>query len=157
MANFGVYFEITNNTGRDLSYVSSDLDDARYDGPQTIPSNNQPTEVHLDDPYFSEGASGTVYFITQIKGVIRKYAWYGSCPVGSDNSASGPGITHWTGPHGHPTYINIYIDGNTPGWTTLGVESASAPTHKEMKAAAAGKTPSNPKKMVKFKQPKAKK
>ncbi|HEV7645480.1 MAG TPA: hypothetical protein VGO50_16175 [Pyrinomonadaceae bacterium] len=154
MANFGVYFEITNNTGRDLSYVGSDLDDATYDGPQTIPSNNQPTEVHLDDPHFSEGASGTVYFIVQMKGVIRKYAWYGSCPVGSDNSASGPGITNWTGPRGHPTYINIYIDGNTPGWTALGADS---PTHKEIKAAAAGKTPADPKKMVKFKQPKTKK
>jgi hypothetical protein len=150
MANFGVYFEITNNLGHDLSYVGSDLDDATYDGPQTVPSNGQATEVHLDDPYPSEGASGTVYFIAQLKGVIRKYAWYGSCPVMSSNSASGPGITTWTGSSGHPTVINISIDANTPGWTPLG---ADAPTHKDMKAAAAGKTPSDPKNMVKFEPP----
>lgn len=117
MANFGVYFNITNNTGASLALIGTNLDDADYDGPQTILSNNQSTLVHLNDPDFSEGASGTITFAGYIEGQPRQYTWYGSCPVGSDNSAAGPGITYWTGPGGHPTTINIYIDATTAGWT----------------------------------------
>lgn len=155
MADFGVYFMITNTmTGSDLNYVGSQLDGATYDGPQTIPANGQQTQVHLNDPNFSEGAEGTVNFIAVVKGVVRQYAWYGSCPVSSSNQASGPGITQWTGQRGHPNYITISIDVNTPGWTQIG--SPHPPSIKEMRAAAAGKTPSDPTKTVKFAQPKTK-
>ena len=117
MADYGVYFSITNNTGAALGLSSTNLDDATYDGPTSIPSNNQSTLVHLDDPDFSEGASGTIVFSGSINGVVRQYSWYGSCPVGSSNDAEGPGITEWSGEGGHPTNINIYIDATTPGWT----------------------------------------
>jgi hypothetical protein len=149
MANFGVYFNVTNNTGSPLGFMRADLDDATYDGPSSIPSQPQPTVVHLNDPYFSEGASGTVYFLGSVGGQLRQYAWYGSCPVGSSNEAAGPGITSWTGPSGHPTNINIFIDASTTGWTPW--PPTEIATTKSIRAALAGKTPADPDKTVKFK------
>lgn len=149
MANFGVYFNITNNTGATLGFMRADLDDATYDGPAAIPSQPQPTLVHLNDPYFSEGASGTVYFLASVGGQLRQYAWYGSCPVVGDNAAAGPGITNWSGTSGHPTTINIFIDANTPGWTPW--PSNELTTMKDLKAQLSGKKPADPTKLVDFK------
>jgi hypothetical protein len=148
MANFGVYFNITNNTGATLGFMRADLDDATYDGPAMIPSQAQPTTVHLNDPDFGEGASGTVFFVANVGGQLRQYAWYGSCPTGSANQAAGPGITTWTGPSGHPVTITIYIDANTSGWTPW--PSAALTTSKDIRAQLAGKTAADPNKLVKF-------
>jgi len=149
MANFGVYIQISNNTGVALGYVGSDAGSCSpCTAPPSIPSGGQGT-VHFDDPCFSEGAEGTVYYLALIDGKMRKYAWYGSCPVVGSNEASGPGIQTWTGPSGHPTNITVYIDQNTPGWTPF--PSDQIDETKLMKAAAAGKKPADPKKQVKWK------
>jgi hypothetical protein len=148
MADFGVYFMITNTmTGSDLKYVSSNLDGATYDGPQTIPADGQQHQVHLDDPFPSEGAAGTVNFMATVNGQMRQYSWYGSCPVVASNEAHGPGIQSWTGPRGHPNYIYIVIGVNTPPALEAAEDIRAA------RAAAAGKTPSDPKKTVKFAAP----
>lgn len=155
MADFGVYFMITNMTGSDLSYSHSDLNDAMYAGPQTVPADGQQHEVHVNDPFPNEGATATVYFLANIQGHMRQYAWFGSCPVIQSNQAYGPGITSWTGASGHPNHIFITINENTPGWSPIG--SAERVDIRAARAAAAGKSPSDPKKTVKFKQPKIKK
>lgn len=149
MANFGVYFNITNNTGTTLGFMRADLDHASYDGPTAIPSQPQPTSIHLNDPDFMAGASGTIYFVGAIGGQMRQYAWYGSCPVRGDNQAAGPGITTWTGPNGHPLTINIYIDEKTPGWTPFPPKADEGST-KAMIAKLSGKKPADPENVVKF-------
>ena len=117
MADFGVYFEITNNLGAPLSYLKSDLVDATYDGPSEIPSDGEPHVVHLADPYFARGGEGTVYFTAVVDGVLRQYSWYGSCPVWSaDNAAKGPGIARFNG-GGHPLTVVASLRPSTGGWT----------------------------------------
>lgn len=119
MADFGVYFEVTNNLGASLSYLKSDLVDATYDGPSSIPSDGAPHAVHLADPYVARGAGGTVYFTAVVAGELRQYAWYGTCPVWSpNNGANGPGVLRFNG-SGHPLTITIAIDAATPGWTPV--------------------------------------
>jgi phospholipase C len=119
MADFGVYFEVTNNVGVPLSYLKSDLVDATYDGPSTIPSDGVPHLVHLADPYFARGAEGTVHFTAVVDGHLRQYAWYGSCPVWSaDNAARGPGVLQFNR-GGHPVTVTIAISPSTPGWTAV--------------------------------------
>jgi hypothetical protein len=150
MANFGVYIQITNQTGQPLGFVASDSGGCSpCTAPPTIPSDGRSYTVHFGDPCFSEGAEGTVYYLTLIDGKMRKYAWYGSCPVTGSNEAEGPGIQSWTGPHGHPTYITVLIDKNTPGWTPFPPDKIAET--KLSKAAAAGKKPSDPTKLVKWK------
>ncbi len=153
MANFGVYIEITNNTGAPLGFMRADSGSCSpCNAPPTIPSDGRQYEVHFDDPCFSEGAEGTVYYLAKIDNQMREYAWYGSCPVVGSNNASGPGIGNWTGPGGHPTRISVFINAQTPGWTLWPTSSISET--KAMRAAAAGKKPSDPNKRVKFKSKK---
>jgi phospholipase C len=119
MADFGVYFEVTNNLSAPLSYLKSDLVDATYDGPSTIPADGVPHVVHLADPYGFRGAEGTVYFTAVVDGALRQYAWYGTCPVWSpDNGANGPGVLRFNG-GGHPLTVTIAVDASTPGWTPV--------------------------------------
>jgi phospholipase C len=119
MADYGVYFEVTNNLGVPLSYLKSDLIDATYDGPLTIPSDGVPHVVHLADPYVGRGAEGTVYFTASVDGNLRQYAWYGSCPVWSpDNAASGPGVLRFN-VGGHPLTVTLAVTPTTPGWTPV--------------------------------------
>jgi phospholipase C len=119
LADFGVYFEVTNNLGVPLSYLKSDLVDATYDGPSSILSDGLPHLVHVADPYAFRGAEGTVYFTAEIDGEIRQYGWYGTCPVWStDNAASGPGVLRFNA-GGHPLTATIAVDPSTPGWTLI--------------------------------------
>jgi phospholipase C len=119
VADFGVYFQITNNLGAPLSYLKSSLVDATYDGPSLIPSDGQPHRVHLNDPYFARGAEGTVYFTAVVNGQLRQYAWYGSCPVwSSDNSVGGPGVLDYN-KGGHPLTVTIAVAPTTPGWSKV--------------------------------------
>jgi len=117
MANFGVCFSITNNTGATLGFMRADLEGATYDGPVSIPSKAQPTLVHLNDSNFTEEVSVTVYFLASVGGRLRQYAWYGSYSVVGSNAAAGPGITNCSGANDQPITINVFIDANTPGWT----------------------------------------
>lgn len=154
MADFGVYFMVTNTmTGCDLKFAGSNLDGATYDGPQSIPADSQPHQVHLDDPFPSEGAAGTINFVATVNGQMRQYSWFGSCPVIQSNEAHGPGIQSWIGPSGHPNRIFIVINENTPGWNPAG--SAEPADIRALRAAAAGKSPSDPTKTVKFAAPTA--
>lgn len=119
MADFGVYFEVTNNLGVPMYYLKSDLVDATYDGPASIPSDGQPHLVHLADPYAFRGAEGTVYFTADINGELRQCAWCGTCPVwSSDNGASGPGVLRFNGT-GHPLTVTVAVDATTQGWTPV--------------------------------------
>jgi hypothetical protein len=141
MANFGVYFNIINNTGATLGFMRADLDDATYVGPTSIPSQVQPTVIHLNDPYFGESASGTIYFLANVGGQLRQYAWYGS-----PEQAAGPGITSW--PNGYPTSINIFIDANTPGWTPW--PFTTLVPEKNLMTGLSGKLPADSNKALKF-------
>src|SRR5450759_3238953 len=115
MADYGVYFEVTNNLGVPLSYLKADLIDATYDGPLTIPSDGVPHVVHLADPYVARGAEGTVYFTALVDGNLRQDAWYGSCPVWSpDNAARGPGVLRFNR-GGHPLTVTLAFVPTTPG------------------------------------------
>ena len=153
MANFGVYIEITNSTGAPLGFMRADAGSCSpCSAPPQIPSDGQSHEVHFNDPCFSEGAEGTVYYVAMIGGQMRQYAWYGSCPVTGSNAASGPGINSWTGPSGHPTRISVFINAQTPGWTPY--PSAAIAETKMVKAAAAGKKPAPANKRVKWKSKK---
>jgi phospholipase C len=117
MADFGVYFEVTNNLGVPLFYLKSDLTDAAYRGPSSIPSDGAPHLVHLADPHFLRGAKATVYFTAEVGGELRQYAWYGACPVWSpDNEANGPGVLRFN-QGGHPLTVTLVVDPSTPGWT----------------------------------------
>lgn len=119
MADFGVYFEVTNNLGVPMYYLKSDLIDATYDGPASIPSDGQPHVVHLDDPYAFRGAEGTVHFTADIDGELRQYSWNGTCPVWSSaNGASGPGVLRFNGT-GHPLTVTVAVDTTTPRWTPV--------------------------------------
>jgi phospholipase C len=119
MADYGVYFEVTNTLGAPLSYLRSDLIDARYDGPSSIPSDGIPHVVHLADPRFARGAEGTVYFTAVVDGVLRQYAWYGNCPVWSPtNIARGPGVLRFN-QTGHPLTVTLAVAEATPGWTVV--------------------------------------
>ncbi len=118
--DFGVYFQISNSLPVPLyfsRFVSAEGDCCTYDGPQSIPNDARPHQVHLNDPCGGRGAEGTAYFIADIDGVIREYAWHGNCPVwSSDNGADGPGITAFN-KGGHPLTVTIAVDVSTPGWT----------------------------------------
>ena len=121
--DFGVYFQITNGLPSPLffsRFVSSEGDCCTYDGPQSIPNDSKPHQVHLNDPCSGRGAEGTAYFVADVDGAIREYAWHGNCPVWSSlNGADGPGIVAFnTG--GHPLTVTIAIDKATPGWTVAG-------------------------------------
>ena len=142
MADFGVYFQITNALGSPLGFAgfeSAEGDCCTYDGPGSIPNDSQPHQVHLNDPCFSRGAEGVVFFVASVQGQLRQYTWYGDCPVGSpDNHASGPGILSWN-KTGHPLTVTISVNPGTPGWTQW---PPAQLTHlKDMKAAAVGKKP----------------
>jgi len=91
-----------------------------YGGPQSIPNDSRPHQVHLNDPCSGRGAEGTAYFIANVGGTLREYAWHGDCPVWSpDNHADGPGISAFnTG--GHPLTVTVSIDSSTPGWQVAG-------------------------------------
>jgi phospholipase C len=118
--DFGVYFQITNLLPVPLyfsRFESSEGDCCTYGGPQLIPNDQQPHEVHLNDPCGGRGAEGTAYFVADVGGVVREYAWHGNCPVWSpDNGASGPGITTYN-KGGHPLTVTIAVNPSTPGWT----------------------------------------
>ena len=118
--DFGVYFQISNALPVPLvfsRFESSEGGCCTYDGPQAIPDDNHPHQVHLDDPCSGIGAEGTAYFTAEIDGTVREYAWHGNCPVWSTpNSADGPGIVELNG-DGHPLTVTIAIDASTPGWT----------------------------------------
>jgi hypothetical protein len=122
MADYGIYFQITNGLGVPLNFlkfVSAEGDCCTYDGPASIPSDGQPHAVHLADPCFATGAEGTAYFYAVVQGQRRQYGWYGNCPVWSDvNGASGPGVLAWNG-GGHPLTVTIAVNPQTPGWTLL--------------------------------------
>lgn len=122
MADYGVYFEVTNTIGVPLYFLkfeSAEGDCCRYNGPQVIPSDGIPHRVHLADPCFARGAEGTAYFYALVHGHIRQYAWYGDCPVWSpNNNARGPGIRDFNGT-GHPLTVTIGVNIDTPGWTLL--------------------------------------
>jgi phospholipase C len=52
-----------------------------------------------------------------VDGVLRQYAWYGSCPVwSSDNAARGPGVARFNG-GGHPLTVIANVKPATAGWT----------------------------------------
>lgn len=153
MANFGVYIDITNATGAPLGFMRADSGSCSpCNAPPTIPSDGQQYEVHFNDPCFSEGAEGTVYYLATVGGQMRQYAWYGSCPVSGANVTSGPGLASWSGPTGHPLRVEIFINATTPGWTPF--PGAAISETKDMKAAAAGKKPADPKQRVKIKSKK---
>src|SRR5690242_6678284 len=121
--DFGVYFQLTNGLPSPLffsRFVSSEGDCCTYDGPQSIPNDSKPHRVHLNDPCSGRGAEGTAYFVADVDGAIREYAWHGNCPVWSSrNGADGPGIVAFsTG--GHPLTVTIAVDKATPGWTVAG-------------------------------------
>lgn len=121
--DFGIYFQITNGLGVPLyfsRFVSSEGNCCTYDGPQSIPNDSKPHQVHLFDPCSGRGAEGTAYFIAEVEDELREYAWYGNCPVwSSTNNASGPGISAYnTG--GHPLTVTIAVDDSTSGWTLAG-------------------------------------
>jgi phospholipase C len=122
MADYGIYFQITNGLGAPLNFlkfVSAEGDCCTYDGPASIPSDGQPHAVHLADPCFATGAEGTAYFYAVVQGQRRQYGWYGNCPVWSaGNGASGPGVLTWNG-DGHPLTVTVAVDPQTPGWTLL--------------------------------------
>ncbi len=141
MADFGVYFMITNKTSEVLSFVGVDhLDHASWDesNPKLIPNDGKPYKIHLNDPDTAAGAGGVIHYVGHIKGEYRYYAWYGDCPVWHKyNSANGPGITSWNDT-GHPLTVTIFVDDNTKGWTPARLSSAMP---KEEQAALVGKTP----------------
>lgn len=118
--DFGIYFQITNHLPLPLyfsRFESSEGTCCAYAGPQEIPNDGAVHTVHLNDPCGGVGAEGTAFFIANVDGSLRQYAWYGNCPVWSPtNNATGPGITAFnTG--GHPLTVNVAIDSLTPGWT----------------------------------------
>jgi hypothetical protein len=137
VADFGVYFMVTNNLGPggDLAFDGADQGSGtQYDGPNVIPANGQTTTVHLNDTGFWEGAEGTVHFHATVAGQPRHFDWYGSCPVGSaSNSWSGPGIIDANG-GGHPLRVTIDVNPSSSG-------SARKVSHKELRAAMVGKHP----------------
>jgi phospholipase C len=121
--DFGVYLQITNRLPVPLyfsSFVSAEGDCCTYDGPSSIPNDGQPHQVHLNDPCTGRGAEGTAYFLADVDGVLRQYAWHGNCPVWSpDNAADGPGVLTFNG-SGHPLTVTISVDVATTGWTLDG-------------------------------------
>jgi phospholipase C len=123
MADFGVYFEITNALGAPLYFSRFDSAEGgccTYDGPQSIPNDGRPHQVHLNDPCSGRGAEGTAYFIADVVGSLREYAWHGDCPVwSSSNHADGPGISSFNS-GGHPLTVTIAVDPATPGWRPAG-------------------------------------
>jgi len=118
--DFGVYVQITNGLPVPLSFsrfVPSVDGCCTYDGPATIPNDNHPHQVHLDDPCSGIGAEGTAYFTAVVDGTVREYAWHGNCPVWSaTNTADGPGVTTFND-GGHPLTVTVAIDASTPGWS----------------------------------------
>lgn len=109
MADFGVYFNVTNRTGKPLIYKqfnSAEGDCCMASYPQIIPSDSAPHQIHLTDPCTSMGAEGTIFYSGDGT-ETPAYAWYGDCPVGSpDNHASGPGVVSYN--HGgHPLTVTV--------------------------------------------------
>lgn len=122
MADYGVYFQISNELGTPLIFLkfeSAEGDCCTYAGPASVPADGQPHAVHLNDACIGRGAEGTAYFYAVVQGQLRQYAWYGSCPVWSpDNAASGPGATDWNST-GHPLTVTVAVNPQTPGWTRV--------------------------------------
>lgn len=119
MADFGVYFEITNNIGVPLYFAKADLVGATYEGPTSIPSDGAPHLIHLKDPNFAQGADGTVFFNADLDGEVRQYAWYGTCPAWSpNNQATGPGLLRFNA-SGHPLTVIIAVEAATTGWSPV--------------------------------------
>lgn len=119
MADFGIYFQVVNTLPVPLHFSrfkSAEGGACTYNGPQSIPNDGKPHRVHLNDPRASVGAEGTAYFIADIDGVVREYAWYGDCPVWSPkNRAHGPGVSDYNR-GGHPLTVTIAVDESTNGW-----------------------------------------
>jgi len=120
--DFGVYLQITNRLPVPLTFSrfeSSEGQCCTYAGPTSIPADGQQHQVHINDPCSGVGAEGTAYFVAEVGGVARQYAWHGNCPVwSSTNQASGPGITSFNR-GGHPLTIQIAINSSTTGWTPM--------------------------------------
>lgn len=120
LVDYGVYFQITNLLPVPMHFsrfASSEGDCCTYGGPQLIPNDGKPHEVHLNDPCGGRGAEGTAYFVADVDGVLREYAWHGNCPVWSTtNDATGPGVSSYN-KTGHPLTVTIAVDASTPGWT----------------------------------------
>ena len=118
--DFGVYLQITNSLPVALNFSrfeSSESQCCTYAGPASIPNDGQPHTVHFNDPCTGVGAEGTAYFVAEIDGVAREYAWHGNCPVWSSaKQASGPGITSFN-KTGHPLQVQISVNASTAGWT----------------------------------------
>jgi phospholipase C len=121
--DFGVYFQITNQLPVPLyfwKFVSAEAGCCTYSGPSSVPNDGQPHQVQLNDPCAGRGAEGTAYFIAEVDGVVRQYAWYGNCPVwSSSNGASGPGVSAFN-TSGHPLTVAVSVDTDTPGWVPAG-------------------------------------
>jgi hypothetical protein len=109
MADFGVYINVTNRTGKPLvfkEFSTPEPDCCKASYPQVIPSDDVPHQIHLTDPCSSIGAEGTITYGSDGSG-DAVYPWYGDCPVwSSDNHASGPGVLTWN-KGGHPLTVTV--------------------------------------------------
>jgi hypothetical protein len=109
MADFGVYFNVTNRTGKALMFKgfnTPEPDCCKASYPPVIPSDSVPHQIHLTDPCFSTGAEGSILYADD-GSADTSYNWYGDCPVGSpDNHASGPGVVSYN-KGGHPLTVTI--------------------------------------------------
>jgi hypothetical protein len=111
MADFGVYINVTNNTGKPLNYrgfATPEPDCCKPNYPEVIPSDGVPRQIHLTDPCSSTGAEGTITYAND-GSADTAYSWHGDCPVwSSDNQADGPGILSWNRT-GHPLTVSVYL------------------------------------------------
>src|SRR5215218_8080698 len=121
MADYGVYFEITNKLPAPLCFTNfRPLDSGcGWDpsNPTVIPNDGNPHQLHFTDPNTGEGAEGWMTYVADVRGVSRQYVWHGDCPVWSPtNKTDGPGVSNFNS-SGHPLTVTIAIDEATTGWT----------------------------------------
>ena len=110
MANFGVYMTIDNREGDfELEKVDEMLDDSAWEKSPPEKIGFEVVNLHVRDIVPSVGGRGSVtYAYKNPRGIEKKMTFYGSCPVGSSNGYSGPGLQGGS-PHGHPLRLHFTL------------------------------------------------
>lgn len=109
MADFGIYLNVKNDSGKPLFYQSistSDPDCCKADYPPVIPSNST-GQIHITDAC-QKGADASVTYANDGP-EDRSYSWYAACSSFSpDNQAQGPGVISYN-KTGHPLKVTIDV------------------------------------------------
>lgn len=113
----GFSLVIANALGVPLNLWTSHAEEGtRIDLPEQIGPSAEPVTVAFRGD-IENGAEASVTYAADVDGCIRLYTWSAHCPadLGTDSSASGPGIVHWES-DARPLRVAVEVMASTTGW-----------------------------------------